>query len=100
MARTCELTGIHALTGHKVSHSNIKTSMRQHPNLQKKKYHLDELSQTVTLTLSTRAIRTIDKLGGLSRALLTSKEEKLSPRLLKLKHRIAKAAKPKAKKSA
>ncbi len=90
MSRACELTGIKPLTGHKVSHSNIKTKTRQQPNLQKKKYLIVELSQSVTLTLSTRAIRTIDKLGGISRALLTTREEQLSPRVRRLKHRLAK----------
>lgn len=100
MSRTCELMGIHALTGHKVSHSNIKTNTRQHPNLQKKRYHIDELSQTVTLTLSTRAIRTIDLHGGITKALYQAKEELLSPRLRKIKNRLARTQKPKKKKTA
>lgn len=99
MPRACELTGIRPLTGHNVSHSNIKTKMRQVPNLQKKKYFLSELSQAVTLNLSTRAIRTIDKQGGLAPALNKAKEEKLSPRLLKLKKRLKKIQQPKKKAS-
>ena len=35
-----------------------------------------ELSKTVTFKLSTRAIRTIDKLGGISQAIMKAKEEK------------------------
>ena len=99
MSRACELTGIRPLTGHNVSHSNIKTKMRQAPNLQKKKYFISELSQAVTLTLSTRAIRTIDKQGGLAQALFQSKEEKFSPRLAKLKSRLKKSQQPKKKAS-
>jgi ribosomal protein L28 len=64
--------------------------MRQHPNLQKKKYHIDELSESVTLTLSTRGIRTIDKHGGISRAILKADQATLSPRLSKIKNRLAK----------
>lgn len=101
MSRACELTGIKPLTGHKVSHSNIKTKTRQQPNLQKKKYHIAELSQSVTFTLSTRAIRTIDKLGGISRALLTVNEDGFSPRARRIKHRLAKSqTAKKSKKSA
>lgn len=92
MSRVCELTGIRPLTGHNVSHSNVKTSMRQHPNLQKKKYHIDELSESVTLTLSTRGIRTIDKHGGITRAILQAEQKTLSPRLTRIKHRLVKAS--------
>ena len=103
MSRVCELTGIRPLAGHNVSHSNIKTHMRQHPNLQKKKYHIDELSESITLTLSTRGIRTIDKHGGISRAILKADKETLSPRLTRIRHRLTKASgqgKPAKKKKA
>ena len=100
MSRACELTGTRPLTGNNVSHSNIKTSMRQIPNLQKKKYHIDELSQSVTLTLTTRAIRTIDKQGGISRAILQGKEKDMSLRLTKIRHRLIKARQTKPKKQA
>lgn len=91
MPRMCELTGIQPLGGNRVSHSNRKTHMRQNPNLQSKRYHLEELSQTVTLTLSTRAIRTIDKQGGLSRALLKAKEDLLSQKLRRIRRRLKKS---------
>jgi ribosomal protein L28 len=52
---------------------------------------IPELSKVVTLKLSTRAIRTIDKLGGISQAIMKAKEEKLSPKVLKLKNEIKKA---------
>lgn len=92
MSQVCELTGIRPLTGHNVSHSNIKTAKRQNPNLQKKKYHIDELSQSVTLTLSTRGIRTIDKHGGIARAILRAEPKKLSRRLHRIRHRLIKAS--------
>ena len=34
MARVCDLTGKRPNVGNKVSHSHIKTKMRQRPNLQ------------------------------------------------------------------
>ena len=52
---------------------------------------IPELSKIVTFKLSTRAIRTIDKLGGISQAIMKAKEEKLSPKVLKLKNEIKKA---------
>lgn len=67
MARTCDLTGKRRLVGHKVSHSNIKTKKTQQPNLQTKKVFDPETGKTVKLRLSTSAIRTLDKVGSLSK---------------------------------
>ncbi len=69
MARVCDLTGKKRLVGNKVSHSNIKTKMTQKPNLQTKRVFDPETGETVKLRLSTRAIRTLDKIGSLSKFL-------------------------------
>jgi large subunit ribosomal protein L28 len=58
-----DLTGTRKLRQHKVSHSNIKTKRWQHPNLQERRIYVPELKRYVHLTLTTREIRTIDKLG-------------------------------------
>jgi len=63
MARKCSLTGKGVLTGHRVSHSNIKTNHRFEPNLQSKRFWSIEKNKFVTLKVCTSAIRTIDKLG-------------------------------------
>ena len=63
MARVCQVTGKRPITGHKVSHSNIKTKRRFLPNLQTKRFFLAEEDKWVTLKLSTEAIRTIAKNG-------------------------------------
>ena len=63
MSRECQLTGKKPLTGNKVSHTNMKTKRRFLPNLQKKSFFIPETGQTVQLTVSTSAIRNIDKLG-------------------------------------
>jgi large subunit ribosomal protein L28 len=91
MARVCDLNGTKPFSGNKVSHSNIKTRTKWMPNLKDKRYSIPELSKTVTLKLSTRAIRTIDKLGGISQAILKAKEDKMSPTALKLRNEIKKA---------
>ena len=93
MSRKCEMTGKGPTTGNLVSHSNIKTRTRWLPNLKQKKYTINELGQTVSLKLSTHAIKTIDKQGGISRALLLSKDEGLSDRLLHIKKQLVKALK-------
>ncbi len=101
MSRRCELTGVGVFTGNKVSHSNIKTRTRWLPNLKKKLYQIPELGQNITLNLTARAMRTIDKHGGISNALFNVREEKLSPRLVKTKAQILKqrrkASQPKKK---
>ena len=63
MARKCILTGKRPNVANKVSHSNIKTKKRQLPNLQRKRIWWAEGERFVTLRISTRAMRTIDKKG-------------------------------------
>ena len=97
MSRVCEMSGVGPLTGNKVSHSNRKTRTRWLPNLKKKKYVIAELGRTVSITLSTRSIRTIDKLGGIVPALLNQREENFSQQLMRLKRDLLKKSKPSAK---
>ena len=66
MSRICQITGKVPVSGHTVSHSNIKTKRRFLPNLQKKRYFLAEEDRWITLKLSTEAIRTINKNGLLN----------------------------------
>lgn len=63
MARKCDLSGKGVQTGHRVSHSNIKTKHRFFPNLQKKRLWSANLKKFVTIKVATSTLRTIDKLG-------------------------------------
>ena len=65
MARKCKLTGKGPLSGNNVPFSLKKTKRRFLPNIQTKKIFVPELGRHVRLRLSTRAIRTMDKKGGL-----------------------------------
>ncbi len=58
-----DITGVRRRTANKVSHSNIKTKRWQYPNLQERRLYVPELDRYVRLTVSTRDIRSIDKLG-------------------------------------
>ena len=69
MSRTCDLTGKRRLVGNKVSHANNKTKMTQRPNLQTKRVYDPESGETIKLRISTSAIRTLDKVGSLSKFL-------------------------------
>jgi large subunit ribosomal protein L28 len=63
MSKVCKLTGKRPISGHHVSHSNQKTKRRFVPNLQRKRFFIPETGETVTLRISTSAIRNINKLG-------------------------------------
>ncbi len=63
MSRVCSITGKRPLVGHTVSHSNIKSKMRQLPNLQLKRIYVPEFNSVVRIRLSARALRCIAKLG-------------------------------------
>lgn len=69
MARTCDLTGKRRLVGNNVSHSNVKTKRTQQVNLQTKRVFDPETGTTVKLRLSAKAIKTLDKIGSLSKFL-------------------------------
>ena len=69
MSRVCDLTGKRRLVANKVSHAKNRTKTTQRPNLQTKRVFDQETGQTVKLRLSTSAIRTLDKVGSLSKFL-------------------------------
>lgn len=63
MSRVCQVTGKRPATGNKVSHSNIKKRRRFLPNLHTQRFWVESESRWVTLRLSTRGLRTIEKRG-------------------------------------
>ena len=63
MSRICKLTGKKPLRGNRVSKSNNKTNRFQYPNLQKKKIFVPELNKLITIKISVKAIKIIDKIG-------------------------------------
>jgi large subunit ribosomal protein L28 len=58
-----DFTGKRKLMGHNVSHSNIKTKRWLHINLQTRRLFVPELGRFVTFKLTTRDLRTIDRVG-------------------------------------
>ena len=63
MARRCDISGVTHQNGHRVSHANNKTHHKFEANLQTKKLFVPELGKSVRVRVSTRMLRTIDKLG-------------------------------------
>jgi len=63
MARVCQITGKRPQVGNNVSHANNKTKRRFYPNLQVKRFYVPEEGRWITLKVSTKAIKTINKNG-------------------------------------
>jgi large subunit ribosomal protein L28 len=91
MARVCELTGKKPMVGHNVSHANNRTKRRFLPNLISVTVTSETLGRDVRLRISTNALRTIDKKGGLDAFLVGARDTALSLRVRRLKREIAKA---------
>lgn len=63
MSAHCQLTGREPGFGNSVSHSHRRTRRRFDPNIQAKRYFLPSEGRYVRLTLSTKGIKTVDKIG-------------------------------------
>ncbi len=63
MARVCQITGKAPMSGNNVSHANNKTKRRFLPNLQSRRFWLENENRFIRLRVSTAALRTIDKNG-------------------------------------
>jgi large subunit ribosomal protein L28 len=63
MSARCQLTGREPSFGKSVSHSHQRTSRRFNPNIQVRRYWVPSEGRYVRLTLSAKAIKTIDKIG-------------------------------------
>lgn len=63
MSAHCQVTGRKPGFGKIVSHSHRRTSRRWNPNIQRRSYFLPSEGRRVTLTVSTKGIKTIDRDG-------------------------------------
>ncbi|HEV2212289.1 MAG TPA: 50S ribosomal protein L28 [Gammaproteobacteria bacterium] len=63
MSRVCQVTGKAPATGNNVSHANNKTRRRWLPNLHTHRFWLEGEKRFVSLRVSSKGMRTIDKLG-------------------------------------
>ncbi|MEL6662966.1 MAG: 50S ribosomal protein L28 [Pseudomonadota bacterium] len=92
MSRQCELTGTKPMVGNNVSHSQVKTKRRFEPNLVRVTLHSEALDRNFQLRIAAKALRTVDKLGGLDAFLAKAKVDQLSDRAAKIKRDIEKKA--------
>lgn len=63
MSRRCAISQKKPMAGNNVSHAHNKTRRWQRPNIQNKRLFVPELNRFVRLKVSTRALRTISKIG-------------------------------------
>ena len=63
MARKCAISGVSRQHGNRVSHAKNRSKHVFHANIQTKRIYIPEEDRTVKVKLSTRVIRTIDKIG-------------------------------------
>jgi large subunit ribosomal protein L28 len=74
MARVCPITGKKPRSGNNVSHANNKTRRRWEPNLQWKRIWIPSENRFVRMRISTRGLRTMQKLGVEAALLKTAKK--------------------------
>lgn len=63
MARVCQVTGKKPMSGNNVSHANNRTKRRFEPNLQTHRFWVPSEKRWVSLRVTPRGIKTIDKNG-------------------------------------
>ena len=63
MSAICQVTGRKQGYGKSVSHSHRRTSRRWNPNVQRRKFYLPSEGRTITLTVSTKGLKVIDRDG-------------------------------------
>lgn len=63
MSQVCQVTGARPGFGNNVSHSHRRTKRRFDVNIQRKRYWAPSLGRQVTLRLSARGIKTVDRRG-------------------------------------
>ncbi len=90
MSRVCELSGKAVMSGNNVSHAMNKTRRKFRPNLIKAKLLSDVLGQSVSMKISTSALRTIEHNGGLDNFLVKARDTDLSLKARRLKKLVKK----------
>jgi large subunit ribosomal protein L28 len=90
MSRRCELSGIAVQSGHKVSHSNIKTKVRFMPNLCNVTLISDSLGRSIRLRIAAACLRSVEHRGGLDAYLIKAKDTELSQHAREIKREVLK----------
>ena len=92
MAKRCQITGKTVMSGNNVSHANNRTRRRFLPNLQATTMHSEILGRSLKLRVSTSAIRTVEKHGGIDSFLIQAKNSDLAEEARAIKSEIIAAS--------
>ena len=93
MSRVCEISGKRVMSGNNVSHAKNKTRRKFIPNLQNVKLFSKTLNKFINMKISVRALRTVEKNGGLDEYLTKTSNRVLAPEAIVLKKSILKLVK-------
>lgn len=63
MSRVCQVTGKRPQAGNNVSHAHNRTKRRFLPNIHKRRFWVERLKRYITLWVSSKGLRIIDKKG-------------------------------------
>ena len=63
MSKICQVTGRKPAFGNNVSHSHRKTRRRWNPNIQRHRFWIPSEKRWITLTVSAKGLKTINKQG-------------------------------------
>ena len=63
MSKICQVTGKRALKGNSVSHAKNRTKRVFQPNIHKHKFWIESEKRFITLNVSAKGMRIIDKKG-------------------------------------
>ena len=63
MSKVCQVTGKKPLKGNSVSHAKNRTKRKYKPNLHKQKFWIESEKRYVSLNVSAKGMRIIDKKG-------------------------------------
>ena len=63
MSKVCQVTGKRPMTGNNVSHAKNRTKRRFLPNLHRHRFWLESEKRFVSLRVSSKGMRIIDKKG-------------------------------------
>ena len=88
MSRVCEISGKRVMSGNNVSHAKNKTKRKFIPNLQNVKLFSKILNKFINMKISVRALKTVEKNGGLDEYLTKTSNRALAPEAIALKKSI------------
>lgn len=95
MSRICELTGTRRMKVNSISIERSRVTARNrefsYPNLHKRQFN-SEFMGPMTIRLSNRSLRTIEKKGGIDSYLIGVKSHHLTPEYAVIKKRLVKLA--------